>query len=187
MYTCRECEQTINSASEICPYCGADLTAPPPASGFGEPVPPVKKSGAKRVLIACGILLATLGAVGWFAVPWHMSGSKSESEARARDAISTIQAALGAYESSEAAFPSSLEALGDTARAAAQKAQLGHYTLQYTPGKPDADGRVKSYTLIVRPGNFGFQSYYTDESGVLRATTEDRAATVQDSPVKPNL
>lgn len=185
MYTCRECEQTINSASELCPYCGADLTAPP-ASSFGEPVAPAKKSGAKRVLIACGILLATLGAVGWFAVPWHMSGSKSDSESRARDAIAAIQAALGAYESSEAAFPSSLEALGDTARSAAQKAQLGRYALQYTPGRPDADGRVKSYTLVARPGNFGFRSYYTDESGVLRATTEDRAATVQDSPAKPS-
>jgi len=129
----------------------------------------------------------TLGAVGWFAVPWHMSGSKSESEAHARDAIATIQAALASYESAEAAFPSSLEALGDTARVAAQKAQLGHYTLQYAPGKPDADGRVTSYTLIARPGNFGFRSYYTDESGVLRATAEDRPATVQDAPIQPHL
>ncbi|MGA8144792.1 MAG: hypothetical protein WB987_12960 [Candidatus Acidiferrales bacterium] len=187
MYTCRECEQTINSASEICPYCGADLTAPP-ASSFGDSIQPAaKKPGTKRILIACGVLLATLVAVGWFAVPWHMSGSKSEAEARARDALTTIQAALAGYVSSEAAFPSSLEALGDTARIAAQKAQLGHYTLQYTPGKPDADGRVKSYILVARPGNFGFRSYYTDESGVVRATNEDRAATVQDAPVKPNL
>jgi hypothetical protein len=116
-----------------------------------------------------------------------MSGSKSESEARARDAIATIQTALAAYESAEAAFPSSLEALGDTARIAAQKAQLGHYTLQYTPGKPDAEARVTSYTLVARPGNFGFRSYYTDESGVLRATAEDRPATVQDAPIQPDL
>jgi hypothetical protein len=133
MYTCRECDAAINSSSEVCPYCGADLTSPA-ADGFGEPAPVAKKPTAKRILIACGILLVTLGAVGWFAVPWHLSGSKSESEARARDAIATVQAALATYESAEAAYPSSLEALGDTARTAAQKAQLGHYNLQYAPG-----------------------------------------------------
>jgi hypothetical protein len=186
MYTCRECEQQINTASEVCPYCGADLTASPGISTGEFPVPE-KKSSAKRIVIACGILLVTLGAVGWFAVPWHMSGSKSEAETKARGALATIQAALGGYESSEAAFPSSLEALGDSARVAAQNAQLGRYTLQYTPGKPDADGRVKSYTLVAQPGNFGYLNFYTDESGVLRATVEDRAATVQDPAVKPNL
>src|SRR6202041_778142 len=179
MYTCRECDAAINSGSEVCPYCGADLTSAATAVA--------KQPTAKRILIACGILLVTLGAVGWFAVPWHMSGSKSESEARARDAIATVQSALANYESAEAAYPSSLEALGDTARIAAQKAQLGHYNLQYTPGKPDSEGRVTSYTLTARPGNFGFRSYYTDESGVLRATAEDRAPTVQDAPIQPNL
>jgi hypothetical protein len=186
MYTCRECDAAINSGSEVCPYCGADLTSPV-ADVFGEPAPVAKKPTAKRILIACSILLVTLGAVGWFAVPWHMSGSKSESEARARDAIATVQSALANYQAAEAAYPSSLEALGDTARIAAQKAQLGHYNLRYAPGKPDAEDRVTSYTLTARPGNFGFRSYYTDESGVLRATAEDRAATVQDTPIQPNL
>jgi len=182
MYTCRECDAAINSGSEVCPYCGADLTAPA-AETFGEPAPIAEKPTAKRILIACGILLATLGAVGWFAVPWRMSTSKSESEARAREAITTVQASLNSYESAEREFPASLEALGDTARQAAQTAQLGHYTLQYTPGSPDAAGRVTSYTLVARPGNFGFRSFYTDESGVLRFTMEDRVATVQDAVV----
>src|SRR5215469_5284872 len=181
MYTCRECDAAINSGSEVCPYCGADLVSSS-ADVFGEPAPAAKKPGAKRILIARGVLLATLGAVGWFAVPWHMSGSKTDSESRARDALATIQDALATYNSAEGVFPSSLEDLGDTARAAAQKAQVGHYTLQYTPGRPDATGRVTTYTLVARPGNFGFRSYYTDETGVLRATTEDRAATVQDAP-----
>jgi hypothetical protein len=94
MYTCRECDAAINSGSEVCPYCGADLTSPV-ADVFGEPAPVAKQPTAKRILIACGILLVTLGAVGWFAVPWHMSGSKSESEARARDAIATVQLSSG--------------------------------------------------------------------------------------------
>lgn len=182
MYTCRECDAAINSGSEVCPYCGADLTGPA-ADVFGEPAPAAKKPTTKRILIACGILLATLGAVGWFAVPWRLSSSKPESEARAREAIAAIQVSLASYQSAERAFPSSLEALGETARAASQTAQAGHYTLQYTPEKPDAEGRITSYTLVARPGNFGFLSFYTDETGVLRATTEDRVATVQDAAI----
>jgi hypothetical protein len=41
--------------------------------------------------------------------------------------------------------------------------------------------------LTARAGNFGYLNFYTDESGVLRFTVENRAATVQDPPVKGNL
>jgi hypothetical protein len=183
MYTCRECEQTINQATEVCPYCGADLTAP----AGGESAPPGKKSSAKRITLILAIVLTILWAVAWFAVPWRISGSKPEAQEHARDGLAAVQEALTAYQASEGSFPPSLEALGDRVRAAAQKAQSGHYTLQYTPGKPDGDGRVKSYTLIARSGNFGYLNFYTDESGVFRATTENRAATIQDPPLKGNI
>jgi len=184
MYTCRDCEQTINQATEVCPYCGADLTAP---AASGEPATPGKKPSATRITLILGIVLTIFWAVAWFAIPWRLSGSKPEAQAHARDGLATVQEALTAYQASEGSFPSSLEALGDGVRAAAQKVQSGHYTLQYTPGKPDADGRIESYTLIARSGNFGYLNFYTDESGVFRVTAENRAATVQDPPLKGNL
>jgi len=183
MYTCRECEQTINQATEVCPYCGADLTA----TGAGETSAPAKKSSATRITLILGIVLAILWAVAWFAVPWRISGSKPEAETHARDGLAAVQEALTSYQASEGTFPPSLEALGEHVRAAAQKAQSGHYTLQYTPGNPEADGRIKSYTLIARAGNFGYLNFYTDESGVFRVTAEDRAASAQDPPLKGNL
>jgi hypothetical protein len=181
MYSCPECEQPINQASDACPYCGADqkLLAEAESLISGKPI---KKKSAKRIVLICAILLAILGAVGWFAVPWKMSGSKSEAESRARDAITTTQQALNAYQASERTFPPSLESLGDPVRKAAQLAQSGRYMLQYAPGRPDPDGRISAYTLVARPGNFGFLSFYTDESGILRATRDDRAATVEDPP-----
>lgn len=185
MYTCRECEQTINQATEVCPYCGADLTAAP--MGDSGATAPAKKSSATRITLLLGIVLTIFWAVAWFAIPWRLSGSKPEAQAHARDALAAVQESLTAYQASEGGFPSSLEALGDRVRAAAQKAQSGRYTLQYTPGKPDADGRIKSYALIARSGNFGYLNFYTDESGVFRVTAEDRAATVQDPPLKGNL
>ena len=183
MYTCRECEQTINQATEVCPYCGADLTAPP----AGEPAAPAKKSSPTRIILILGIVVAFLWAVAWFAVPWRITGSKLESEARARGALAAIQSVLAAYQASEGGFPPSLDALGDRVRAAAQEAQSANYTLDYAPSKPDASGRIRSYALTARAGKFGYLNFYTDESGVFRVTAEGRAATIQDPPFKGNL
>lgn len=183
MYSCPECERSINQASDVCPYCGADQKALADAESLlaGKPV---KEKSAKRIILICAILLAILWATAWFAVPWKISGSKVEAESRARDAMSSIQQAIGAYQESEGSYPASLESLGETVRKAAQDAQSSRYSLQYTPGRSGVEGGVASYTLTARPGNFGYWSYYTDESGVLRATREDRAATVQDPAIK---
>jgi type II secretory pathway pseudopilin PulG len=183
MYSCPECEQPINQASDVCPYCGADQKALADTESLlaGKPI---KKKSAKRIILVCAVLLAILWATAWFAVPWKMSGSKTEAESRARVAMIAIQQAINAYQASEGSFPPSLESLGDAVRKAAQTAQSSRYTLQYTPGRPDAESRIGSYILTARPGNFGYLSYYTDESGVFRATREDRAATVQDPPIE---
>jgi len=181
LHTCPECEQSINQATEVCPYCHADLTARP-ASESSEPA---KKPAASRIVLLLAMVVAILGSIAWFAVPWRLAGSRPESESHAREALASVQEALTAYQASEGVFPSSLEAMGDPVRAAAQKAQAAHYTILYTPGQPDSSGRVKSYALIARSGNFGYRNFYTDESGVFRSTAEDRPATVQDPPLKP--
>src|SRR5277367_881362 len=181
MYSCPECEQSINQASEVCPYCGADQKALAENELLlAGKSPKPAKTNYKRVVLVCGILLAILWAIAWFAVPWKLSGSKTEGEARA-----AIQQTINAYQQTEGSVPTSLESLGDPVRKAAQSAQLVHYTLQYTPGKPDPSGRIAAYTLTARAGNFGYRSFYTDESGTLRATIEDRLATVQDPPLNP--
>jgi type II secretory pathway pseudopilin PulG len=180
MFTCRECEEPINQASEICPYCGADLTA----QAVSEPGDARKKPKLARTLMMWGVVLAVIAGIGWLAVPWRMGGSKAGGETRAREAIETVQKALGQYRASEGAYPDSLEALGGAAREAAQQAQAVRYTLQFTAGPRDSAGRVGTYTLMARAGNFGYLNFYTDETGVLRATAEDRAATAQDAPFR---
>jgi type II secretory pathway pseudopilin PulG len=183
MYSCPECERSINQASDVCPYCGADQKALADAESLlaGKAI---QKKSAKRIMFVCTILLAILWATAWFAVPWKMSGSKVDAESRARDAMVSVQQAINAYQASEGSYPSSLDSLGEAVRTAAQAAQSSRYSLQYTQGRPDAEGRVASYTLTARPGNFGYLSYYTDESGIFRATREDRAATVQDPAIE---
>jgi len=181
MYACPECESEINQASEVCPYCNADLTAPRQAAGGPE-----KKSSLTKRLALWVIALGMLWGIAWLAVPWRMADSKSAAEVKARDALASLQSALAAYQASERTFPDSLEPLGDRARQAAQAAQSVHYSLQYAPAPPDSDGRVKSYTLLARAGNFGYLNFYTDETGVVHATVEDRPATSNDRALKPS-
>ena len=134
MYSCPECEQPINQASEVAP-----LRRRPKSSGrhrilLAGKTPKPTKTNYKRVALVCGILLATLWAIAWFAVPWKLSGSKTKAEARARESLAVIQQAINAYQQTEGSVPPSLETLGDSVRKAAQSAQLVHYTVQYSPG-----------------------------------------------------
>jgi hypothetical protein len=183
MDTCRNCEKTTGQATEVCPFCGADLTAP----ARGESAAPARKSSATRITLILAIVLTILWAVAWFVLPWRISGSKPDSEAHARDALAAIQGVLTVYQVSQGSFPNSLDGLGDRVRAAEQGAQTAHYTLQYTPGKPTADGLIKSYTLTARSRDTGYLNFYTDESGVFRVTAEGRPATVEDPLLKRNF
>lgn len=60
------------------------------------------------------------------------------------------------------------------------------YIYAYTPGPLDESGQIRAYTIAARPrihAITGCLSLFADESGVVRGTTEDRAATPQDPPL----
>lgn len=61
------------------------------------------------------------------------------------------------------------------------------YTLTYTSGPKDANGKIQTYTISARPDAYyqrdGLPSYFTDQTGVIRMTKEDRPATVNDPPL----
>src|SRR5580700_10992947 len=91
MYSCPECEELINQATEVCPYCGADQKALADTELLlAGKTPKPTKANYKRVAVVCGILLATLWAIAWFAVPWKLSGSRTEAETRARESMAAI-------------------------------------------------------------------------------------------------
>jgi hypothetical protein len=179
MYTCPQCEQLINQGSELCPCCGADLTpAPTPEEQQG------KKRSLVKALIFWGVAIAFLWLMVWIALPLRMLNPTAQAEGRALEALSNLRASLADYAAAEGAFPPSLDATGNpSARAAAQWALSAGYQIQYTPAPPANDGRVHGYTLCARPSNYGYRSFYCDESGVVRYTRENRAATAQDPPI----
>ena len=59
------------------------------------------------------------------------------------------------------------------------------YRYDYQPGPRDEQGRIQRYTICARPVDttLGWNSYFTDETGVIRVTHEDRCPTPQDWPV----
>ena len=182
MYICRECENEVNQGTEICPHCGTDLTAPLPGSDA-----PAAKPGLRKILIRWGVLLTVLlGAIWsflWFIVPERQGNPTAQAEARAVEALREVRVALKDYAAAQnGGYPRELDALGEPARAAAQFAQSANYQIQYTPGQIEADGLIRTYVLQARAGNYGFSNFYTDDSGVVRVTHENRAATAQDSP-----
>jgi len=183
MYTCHECETEINQATELCPHCGADLTALPLVGG----TPPAKPSLQKILLrwgVLLGVLLAAIWSFLWFVVPERQGNPTAAAEERAVQALREARAALADYSSAEGtAFPRLFETLGEPARTAAQLAQSGGYQMLYTPGPVEADGRIRTYVLQARAGNYGFRNFFTDESGAVRATRENRPATAQDPPI----
>jgi type II secretory pathway pseudopilin PulG len=183
MYICRECETEINQATEICPHCGADLTGV-----AGEETAKRAKPKLGKVLMVWGALLAVLlGAMWsflWFVVTPRNAQSKVQSESQALAAMSDLRATLSAYAAAQGgAYPQTLDPLGPAAQQAAQFAQSDGYQLQYTPGPPAADGAIRTYSIEARAGNYGYQNFYTDATGVVRGTGEDRAATNVDPPI----
>lgn len=61
-----------------------------------------------------------------------------------------------------------------------------NYVFTYNAGKPDASGKINTYTLSVQPVEWhsGLWNFFDDDSGIIRGTEEKRAATVNDPPLQ---
>ena len=177
MYTCPECEYEINPASELCPHCGADLT---PRAAEADAKPP---SLRRRLLILLlfAVLIGSVWAFLLYIVPDRRAASQSQAETQAAASMREIARLLSAYAgASGGQYPASLEALGAKEHSPAQEAKREGYNLSYSAGA--TQGRIAHFTLVAQPERYGFRSFYLDESGVLRATRENRAATSDDPP-----
>ena len=184
MYTCRECEREINQATEICPYCGADLSAPPESAEGESRKPRTAFQIVMRWTVVIAAVAAALWGFLWYSLPARQGDPALAAESQAGASLAQLRASLGEYAGTQnGAYPISLEPLGDAARMPSQSAQSVGYQLEYIPGPVGGDGLVHTYTLLARAGNYGYRNFYTDETGVLRATRENRAATAQDPPI----
>ncbi len=60
------------------------------------------------------------------------------------------------------------------------------YLFTYKEGPVDDKGLTNTYTVSARPIKWheGLRSFFTDQSGVIRGTEENRAATAKDPPIE---
>jgi hypothetical protein len=146
-----------------------------------------------------GLMVGTLLAISLVpgsAADVLASQSSSESEAPAFAGTGTIVTAEFTYASIyKTGYSRSLADLGETPAGtptSASRADLMDNYLAggkknglifiYKPGRKDKAGKTSDYTLTVRPSKWqvGSTSFFTDQTGVIHATTENRAATVKD-------
>jgi len=155
-----------------------------------------------------GTLWRGLGqAVVLFAVSLFLSSNTpllrdqvSSNQASVAGSLRTINTAETTYsETFKTGYSPSLAALGPPTGGATESASAAGlfdsvlagglrsgYKFTYTPGPPDKAGHVKTYTVVARPveyGRTGRINFFTDESGVIRKTDEDRPATAKDPPI----
>lgn len=84
-------------------------------------------------------------------------------------------------------LPRTLEELDKQGLAAGAlwvRGNFAGYVFTYAPGPGATEGRMR-YTLLARPEKFGFSgraNFFSDETGVVRWTLEDRPAIATDDP-----
>jgi hypothetical protein len=139
-----------------------------------------------------GIVLSAL-FVPTFVLPHH-----AMFESVAVGSLRTIVVAQQVYseEHKTKGFASCLSQLGPSSNspnsdglidAVLASGKKSGYVLTLRTGAPQTDVRITKYALSARPekyGNCGTHSFFTDETGVVRYTSENRAATAHDAALE---
>jgi len=133
------------------------------------------------ILLAFAALIGSVWAFLLYIVPDRQAASRKQAETQAAASLYEIGRQLAAYaDATGGEYPASLDALGEKEWPAAQAARREGYNLSYSSS--EEQGRIRHYVLLAQPQRYGFRSFYLDESGVLRATRDNRPATADDPP-----
>ncbi len=119
------------------------------------------------------------------------AAAQMSSEARVVQLVKQMALCAAAYEAEhpELGFPASQGLMGPEGQkcvdASLARGETSGYSVTYMPGEPDAAGRIQTYAVDARPIRYAPPTragFFADESGVVRVTREDRAATAADPP-----
>ena len=121
----------------------------------------------------------------------EISAAEAE-ESAAVGSMRTLNSALVSYWGGrpERTFPLTLKQLGPEGEQIIEGTLASGikngYTFVYRPEPAPASGAVKHYTIVARPVKLssGEKSFFTDDTGTIRVTTEDRPATAKDASIQ---
>lgn len=152
-----------------------------PNAPFGRP-------GRSGAIFAIVVVVAIIGGLGFVSVRSLLKDRRDQNERTAISSIRALNTALYLHRQKHPeSYPKSLnelasvEALMKCGEPACLKSGYG-YKYELLP----ATNLGPRYVIQVRPikyQNTGEQSFYSDESGVIRATPDNRPASAGDGPV----
>jgi len=190
-------------------FAGSQL--PLIVSGFGAYYSIPKESRQGRIpfwSLAYGLFFVLVMVfMSAFVVPGWVSSRHHSDQARVVYSLRSIHGAASTYQRNygngfplhrdiltppRAGTPAGCNAAGLIAPALARRQKSG-YVLEYWPGPRVSTPPggcvpgVQSYRITARPlefGRTGTTSYFCDETGIVRQTSEDRSARLDDAPVE---
>jgi type IV pilus assembly protein PilA len=146
-------------------------------------------------LIELLIVVAIILIIAAIAIPNLLHSKMSANEASAVGSLSTLNTTCITYSTVYGGYPHTLANLGPGTPATSVTADLidsvlatgtkSGYIFAFTPGATDANGNVLTYSITAQPvsvGATGTRSFFTDQSGVIRANTTG-PATVNSTPL----
>ena len=152
-----------------------------PYSPFGRP-------GRSGAIFAIVVVVAVIGALGFVSVHNLLQERRDQNERTAIQTVRALNTALYLHRQKNVdSYPKALADLADaeTLMKCGEPACLkSGYQFKYELLPSTAMG--PRYVIQARPNKFdntGVPSFYSDESGVIRATKDNRPASAGDGPV----
>lgn len=125
-----------------------------------------------------------LGGILWFNLGGHTISPALEAAETAAKSLRDVREVLSTYAlSATNSYPPALDPFADHLSQAMHTASSAGYKLTYSPRSSSRDGSFSGFVLLARPGKSSYLNLYVDESGVVRATAENRPATRFDPPL----
>lgn len=178
MFTCPSCEEQVNQATEVCPYCGANIAPAPPARTRAA-----QRKGLIVTLVGALALVAGVWGMVWYVLPKPSVAPPAIAEVRAIRALRRVEAIVTAYNRRAGGYPDTIQQVASEATPAYEAARSNGYYLVYQPGTPGSDGNIHTFVLLARPDYYGYRNFYVDQTGVIRFTTASRPADARDPPI----
>lgn len=156
-----------------------------------------KKKQAGFSLIELLIVVAIILIIAAIAIPNLLSAKMAANEASAVASLRTYNTAIVSYSTTYGTDPSTdFSTLGPATTSSSLGANLvdgllgiatpskSGYYFTYTPGTA-VNGVTSQYSINAGPtsSSTGQRYFFTDQSGVIRATTDGTAATVNSNPI----
>jgi hypothetical protein len=187
MPSCHSCLVIIDQGAQVCPFCGADQSIPIEAAPLDSPQEsaPTASLRESAIFIVVGLAaIVCLAGILWFNFGGYTLSPGLEAAETAAKSLRDVREALSTYALfAKDTYPAGLDSFGDRLSRATQTASSAGYTLIYTPRSAAGDGIFLGFVLLARPEKSSYLNLYIDESGVVRATTENRPASSFDPPL----